>query len=213
MWVLFIAAAIAFSFRDFAGNSMGSLGSLFLQQAHGFSVRETGFALSWIFLASLVSNPLFGHLSDRGRMRWTCLVLVIAAGVVAVFPRVPAGGVAPVFMLYGFFFVASYPMVEAALMEAVPDAVRGRVFGLWITIGGLAGNISHWLVGHWVEGFGERANHPETYFPLYAALGLIILLSLAGLPWLRAIRRREHLDPAPAAALDAHPSARPPRSE
>ncbi|MFM8470362.1 MAG: MFS transporter [Limisphaerales bacterium] len=40
LWLLFFAAAVAFALRDFAGHSMGSLGSLFLQKAHGFSVKE-----------------------------------------------------------------------------------------------------------------------------------------------------------------------------
>ena len=37
-----------FSLRDFAGSSMGSLGSLFLQNAHGYSLQQTGVTLSGI---------------------------------------------------------------------------------------------------------------------------------------------------------------------
>ena len=73
--LLFIAMSFAFGLRDFTGSSMGSLGSLFLQNACAFDPKQTGMALSAIFLASVVSNPLFGHLSDRGRIRWTCAVL------------------------------------------------------------------------------------------------------------------------------------------
>src|SRR5207237_686478 len=83
---------------------------------------------------------LSGSLSDRGRKRWTTLVLALAAGLVALLPRVPARWTVPIFIVYGFFFMSSYPMTEAALMESVPDAVRGRVFGLFITVGGLLGN-------------------------------------------------------------------------
>ena len=123
--------------RDFTGWSMGSLGSLFLQKAHGFSLKHTGLALSAIFLASAISNPLFGGLSDRGRFRWTSLVLIMAAITVAILPHMPRSLLIPTFLVYGFFFMATYPMIEAALMESVPDAVRGRVFGFFITIGGL----------------------------------------------------------------------------
>jgi MFS family permease len=202
----FLAAAFAFSLRDFTGSSMGSLGSLFLQNAHGFTVRETGVALSGIFLATLVSNPLFGHLSDRGRKRWTCFVHLLAAGLVAVFPHLPGANhnvFFLAFMAYGFFFMASYPMVEGGVMQAVHDSVRGRAFGLWITVGGLIGNLSHWLVGRWVEGFGAGASQPATYFVLYAALAGSLTLSLVGLPLLEAVRRREHsnsmeaVEPAP----------------
>src|SRR5437867_376017 len=140
--VLFIAAAFAFSLRDFTGSSMASLGSLFLQNAHGFSVEQTGVALSGIFLASIISNPLFGHLSDGGRKRWACLVHAVAAALVALLPHLPGASgrwFFLAFMAYGFFFMASYPIVEAGVMQAVPASVRGRAFGLWITLGGLTG--------------------------------------------------------------------------
>jgi len=191
LWLFFIGLSLAFSLRDFAGTGMGSLGSLFLQNARGFTLKETGLALSCIFIASVVSNPLFGHLSDRGRIRWTCLVLVISAAAVFIFPHIPRNWAVPALLVYGFFFLAGYPMIEAALMESVPDAVRGRVFGFFITVGGLIGNLSHWLVGKWVKGLGANAVDPTAYFPIYALLALFIILSLAGLPCLHAIRKRE----------------------
>jgi len=150
--------------------------------------------LSGLFLASAVSNPLFGSLSDRGRKRWTALVLLVAAGLVAVFPHVPTAWTIPAYLVYGFFFMASYPMVEAALMQSVPDAVRGRVFGLFITVGGLIGNLSHWIVGNEVKRMGDAAHEPASYFTLYGALAGLLVASLLGLPCLHAIRKREHLD-------------------
>ena len=191
LWIFFVGAAVCLSLRDFAGSGMASLGSLFLQHAHHFNPRNTGLALSGIFLASAISNPLFGGLSDRGRMRWTAFVLVVAAFHIFLFPRVPRDWVAPVLAAYGFFFMASYPMVEAALMLSVHDSVRGRVFGLFITIGGLLGNLAHWFVGDWVEHLGENASHPSGYYSLYALLAGFVLLSLAGLGCLHAIRKRE----------------------
>lgn len=206
--VLFLAAAFAFSLRDFTGSSMGSFGSLFLQNAHGFSLKETGVALSGIFLASVISNPLFGHLSDRGRMRWSGFVLCVAAVLVALFPHLPRGWFFVTFMAYGFFFMASYPMVEAGVMQVVHDSMRGRAFGLWITIGGLIGSLSHWFVGGWVEALGERAHTASGYFPHYFALGGLLLLSMLGLPCLHAIRRREaHEHEPPASPALATPPA------
>ena len=196
IWGFFLLAAVVFGLRDFTGASMGSLGSLFLQKAHGYDPKLTGLALSGIFLASAISNPLFGHLSDRGRGRWTVLVLVVAAVFVAAFPHLPARATIPMYLVYGFFFMASYPMVEAALMQAVPDAVRGRVFGLFITVGGLIGNSSHWVVGAWVKQLGVKAASPEGYFAGYGLLAGFLIVSLIGLPCLRAIRHREHRDEA-----------------
>ena len=191
LWMFFLGASLAFSLRDFTGWSMGSLGSLFMQKARGLDLNFTGLALSSIFLASIVSNPLFGGLSDRGRNRWLGLVLIIAAVTVAIFPRVPKTTIIPVLALYGFFFLASYPITEAALMEAVPDSVRGRVFGAFITISGMAGNLAHWAVGAWVKRLGPEAASPSSYYLLYLFLAALVVLSLAGLPCLHAIRKRE----------------------
>lgn len=203
LWIWFLSAALAFSLRDFAGTSMGSLGSLFLQQAHDYDTRFTGMALSGIFLSGVISNPLFGALSDSGRKRWTAVLLIIAAMAVAAFPHLPRAWSIPVFVVYGFFFMASYPTVEAALMESVPDAVRGRVFGLFITVGGLIGNLSHWLVGEAVRRMGNGAHVPANYVTLYSLLAGMIFVSLLGLPCLHAIRKREHLESSAHAPLNA----------
>ena len=189
LWLLFLAAAVAFALRDFAGHSMGSLGSLFLQKAHGFSVQEAGAALSVIFLMGVISNPLFGHLSDRNRTRWTAGVMVASALVIAAFPHLPRGGLTLALAVYGFFFMGCYPMVEAALMESVPDAVRGRVFGLFITVGGILGNVAHWFAGRWVEHLGAAASEPARYHRFYLLLATLLLLSLPGLLCLRQLRR------------------------
>jgi MFS family permease len=198
LWLFFLLCALAFSLRDFAGTSMGSLGSLFLQNARGFSPRQTGIALSGLFLASAVSNPLFGRLSDRGRTRWTTFVMTVAAMLIIILPHTPTSWTLPLFTCYGFFFLSSYPMTEAALMESVPDSVRGRVFGLFITIGGLIGNLSHWAVGAAVKGLGPAAYSPRGYYGLYAAIGGFLLLALSGLPCLRVIRNREAQVAGPA---------------
>ena len=193
LWALFFAACLAFSLRDFASCSMATLGSLFLQKAHGFDLRSTGLALSGIFIASLVSNPLFGRLSDFGRKRWIAIVIGVGAVLILLFPHVPRQLLVAMLFIYGFFFMANYPIVEAALMESVPDAVRGRVFGIFITVGGLLGNLAHWIMGRWVEGLGPAANTVSTYYPMYALLAGIAVLSLLGLPCLQRIRRREGL--------------------
>ncbi|HMP82643.1 MAG TPA: MFS transporter [Verrucomicrobiota bacterium] len=208
LWLLFLSAALAFSLRDFTGASMGSLGSLFLQKARGWDAKTTGLALSLMFIASAVSNPLFGHLSDRGRIRWSATVMIVASVLVLAFPHLPAGWTIPAFAAYGFFLMASYPMVEAALMESVPDSVRGRVFGVFITVGGLLGNLSHWVVGAWVRHLGDSAYTVSGYFATYAVLAGMIIVSLIGLPCLHAIRRREHLDDVISQSIPADQAAR-----
>jgi MFS family permease len=197
---IFLAATFLLSARDFAGSGLATSASLFFQNAHGLNPGTTGLALSGIFIASAISNPLFGHFSDRGRIRWMFIVLVIAALMVALFPRVPLGWSVPVLLTYGFFFMAGYPITEAALMESVPDSVRGRVFGLFITIGGFVGNLAHYLIGHWAGTLAEKQAPPSGYLGLYGTLAGLILVSLAALPFLHALKRGEQATNPPAPA-------------
>jgi len=166
-----------------------------LQKARGYDAKATGLALSGIYLASTISNPLFGRLSDRGRKRWLTLALLIAAATMALFPWVPQSWTIPIYVVYGFFFLAGYPMTEAALMESVPDAVRGRVFGIFVMTGGVIGNLSHWMVGARVKQLGPSASSVSAYYPIYGTMALMLLLSLSGLLCLNPIRKREGLRP------------------
>jgi MFS transporter, FSR family, fosmidomycin resistance protein len=197
--LLFFAASVAFCFRDFAGAGMATLSSLFLQHARGFDVAKTGLTIGWLYLASIISNPIFGHLSDKRRTPLTALVLVCAAAAIFAFPLTPTGLIVPVLAVYGFFFMASYPMVEAALMESVHDSVRGRVFGFFITVGGLVGNLSHWLIGEAVRRLGPEAHNPASYFGIYATLGVFVLISLAGLAALHRLHHAHQQKIAPIA--------------
>jgi hypothetical protein len=72
----------------------------------------------------------------------------------------------------------------------------------------LLGNLSHWIMGHWVEHLGPAASSPRGFYAIYAVLSLLVLLSISGLLCLHALRReageRGHLarispahDPAP----------------
>jgi len=166
---------------------MVTLGSLFLQRANHFSPWQTGLTLSCIYIASMISNPLFGRLSDGGRIRWTSFLLVFAAITIFIFPHLPPQWFLPMLAAYGFFFMASYPVVEAALMESTHDSVRGRVFGCFITVGGLLGNLSHWFVGEWVKQLGPQASAPAGYFAIYNLLGIFVLGSLLALIFLHTI--------------------------
>ncbi len=191
LWAFFFGASFAFSLRDFAGSAMATSTSLFLQKAHRFDPKLAGIALAGIFLASAISNPVLGRFSDGARLRWISYVLILASFCISLFPRVSVTWMVPTLLAYGFFFMASYPMTEAAVMESVHDSVRGRSFGLFITVGGLVSNVAHWLVGKWVHNLGPKAAIPESYLQLYGIMTLMVLASLAGLPCLRAIRKRE----------------------
>lgn len=188
LW-LFLGVCMAFSLRDFAGGGMSTLSSLFLQRAWGYDPAWAGIALGSLSLMAIISNPLFGSLSDRNREGSIRTVLFIAASLAALMPWLPRQFLLPALLAYGFFFMASFPMVEAALMSAVPDPVRGRVMGFLVMFCGGASSISHWIMGESVKGLGLRAATPRAFAPLYATLGFMIIGALLGLRGLRALRR------------------------
>ena len=203
MWVVFLIATLSFGLRDFGGNGVSTLGSLFLQKAHGWNLARTGFALSLIFLAAIISNPLLGHLSDRGgsRPRWIALTLTIGAVTAVFIPRVTIGWTIPVFIMHGFFFMACYPMIEALMMESVPATVRGRVVGVYLAISGGAGTIAHWMCGYWVDNMGDHSSQATAYQGYYVALGGLMLLTLVGvgcLEWMRRTHMAKQTDTLPA---------------
>lgn len=201
LWIFFIATACFFGLRDFTGFGMGTLSSLFLQKAHHFDTKLTGATLSIIFLAATMSNLVFGRVKKR--MRWTAIVLSLSGLLVIITPMFPVEWIFVPLFTYGFFFMGSYPMIEAALMDAVPDSVRGRVFGFFITIGGCTGSIAPWATGYLVKKLDNPAlDNPHSFIPIFGVLTATVLISLIGLPCLHAIRKREH-------ELEKHPEPSP----
>ena len=190
----FFIACLFFSLRDFAGNAMASLSSLFLQNARGFDTRHAGIAVSVLSVGGILGNPLLSSLSDGRRKRWITVVLAAGSSIIILFPRVPSNWTLPCLLAFGFFFLASFPTIEAALMQSVPDAVRGRVFGFYVMITGFVGALAPWVMGLRVKQMAGAARDGHNYFWLYAVVGAVGLLALAGLPCLHAIRKREHIE-------------------
>jgi len=181
---------LVFSLRDLGALGVHSLTSLFLQRAHGYREAVVGLYLGLTSLTGVVANPMFGVLSDNPyRLRWAAGLLGTAGFAAAAIPWMPARGVLPALMTYGFCLFATYPVLEAALAESVPDELRGRLFGLFIAVGGIIGNLSPWLAGLITDFLGPRAITPLAYVPSFALLGATIATASSGLFLLRWARR------------------------
>jgi len=107
-----------------------------------------------------------------------------------IFPFVPAAGAAPALAVYGFFLLASFPITESALVVCVPDELRGRIFGLFLSIAGLIGNLGHWQAGVWVNHLGPDAHTASAYRPLFAGLALLVALAPLAMPALRRLQQQ-----------------------
>jgi len=187
----FVLLSLGFGLRDFAGMGFTSFTALFLPQAHGFDTRTTGLYLGLMSLAAIAANPIFGSASDgRHRLRWAAGILAAAAVGAAAFPWLPKPLVLLGLLWFGFFLLASYPVTEAAISEVVPDRLRGRAFGVFLTSGGLLSSSAPWVMGMVKDHAIGTTTGAAAFRPAYAGLGVMMFLAIVvALPLLRWVRR------------------------
>ncbi|MFA6564845.1 MAG: MFS transporter [Verrucomicrobiia bacterium] len=187
--------ALAFSLRDFGTSGITTFNSLFLQRGLGFDAKATGAMLGLMFLTGMLSNPLLGALSDKRRFLACTVTILCTAALAVLIPWASRGWIWLALCLYGFFTLANYPMTEAALMESVPDVLRGRTFGVFITVGGTIASFAHWAMGKVADSLQHRAAETNTalaagdFAPWYALLAALIAVSVIGIHGIRWLRK------------------------
>jgi FSR family fosmidomycin resistance protein-like MFS transporter len=184
-----IGIALTLGFRDFAGVAGLSLASVFLQKAYGFGARQAGTVVGSMMLLSVLVNPLAVYLSP-GRRRLPALVahLVCAAALVPFAAHVPGvTWVVVVLCLFQTCQLGSYAISDAATLERVAPAVRGRVVGLFLTIAGTIGAFGPWVMGSWVDALGSRAADPAAYAWPFAFLSGCLVWAVLSVPIIRRL--------------------------
>jgi MFS family permease len=167
--------------RDFAGVGTITLSSIYLQKAFAYSPKHAGLAVGLMMLLSVLVNPASVYLSS-GKRRLPLLATALMAGGVAItlVPCFGAIGAVITFCVFQTFQLGSYAMSDAAILERVPPAVRGRVVGVFLTIAGTFGACAPFVMGWWTDLLGNRAAQPHAYVPIFLALGsMMALASLA----------------------------------
>jgi MFS family permease len=179
--VSFVAAVIGL--RDFVGVALLSLGSIYLQKALAKTPAQTGLILGLMTALSIFINPLLVLFSPRGRrLPALAAVLILLAFVT---PLVPLGAHRwSVFTICAAqtLQMGSYAISDAAILERVPNPLRGRVYGLFLTIAGTMSNTSPWIMGAWTDHFGPAASRQISYLPIFATLGLLAAISSLSVP-------------------------------
>ena len=164
--------------RDFSGIATMSLVSIYLQKAHGYDTRQTGWIVGAMMLISMVANPVAVAVSN-GKRRLPLLAAVLAVGgvmLVAV-PHLPVPWLLPYLAVYQVFHLGSYALSETSMLERVDPAVRGRVIGLFIAVAGTFASTSPWVMGLWTDLLGDRAARPEGYALPFFVLGAMMVFS------------------------------------
>jgi len=157
----------------------------FVLIAKGASVTQVGFALSLTFAGGAAGKFFCGLIAVRaGVLRTTILTeLATAAGIVALLPLsleasmllLPAIGIA----LNG-----TSSVLYGTVAELVPGARQARAFGIFYTLTIGAGAVSPMLYGL----LGDAIGVPRTFAVIAAVVLLVLPLTLALRPALRALR-------------------------
>jgi MFS family permease len=173
-----VGVALTLACRDFCGVASFTLTSIYLQKAHGLDAKHAGFILGAMMLVTIVVNPLSVWFSP-GRRRLPALAAVLVAGgaIIATTPYWPVALALPVLCAFQACHLGSYAISDAAIMERVDPAVRGRVVGLFLTIAGTIASTSPWVMGAWTDALGARAATPRAYAGPFGLLGLLIALA------------------------------------
>src|SRR5205823_1259531 len=88
----------------------------------------------------------------------------------------------PVMMSFQALQLGSYAVSDAAMLERVDAALRGRVVGLFLTLAGTFASLSPFVMGWWTDRLGERASQPRAYLPIFGTLGVMMAIAAFSTP-------------------------------
>jgi MFS family permease len=197
-----IAIAAVLGCRDFAGVASLTAVSLYLQKAHSYDARHAGFIVGTMMLFSILINPLAVYISPGSRRLPALAMCLVAGGIVfALTPAVPVRWAIVVLSLFQMCQLGSYAISDAAMLERVDPAVRGRVVGLFLTLAGTFAALSPWVIGSWVDLLGERSHHAGGFVAVFATLGAMMIIAAFSTPIIarlgEPIRAAQPLAPPP----------------
>ncbi|MCR8634139.1 MFS transporter [Paenibacillus radicis (ex Xue et al. 2023)] len=148
----------------------------------GGSVKDAsllaGIVFSVVGVASLIFAPRWGRLGDKIGFRKILLVGLLVGGLgnLAQIPFHDIWGFSIVRFIYGAFFCAVFPALNALIVRTTPSDFRGQAFGLNQTANQLGGMLGP-LVGGVISGvFSIHSVFWVTGLLLISTMGLAYLL-------------------------------------
>jgi MFS family permease len=186
-----IAIAAVLGFRDFAGVASLTIVSLYLQKAHGYDAHRAGFTVGAMMLLSVLINPLSTAISPGKRRLPALAICLIAGGIMfALTPIIPVRSVLLLLAIFQVCQLGSYAISDAAMLERVDSAVRGRVVGLFLTLAGTFASLSPFAMGLWVDLLGERAKTASGFIWPFATLGAMMIIASAATPLIAGLGKK-----------------------
>jgi MFS family permease len=170
-----LALSAVLGWRDFAATASITLASIYLQRACGKTVGQAGFIIGAMMLLGMIANPVGVYFSaGRRRLPGLTAVLMTGGAILATVPFWPVWAVLIPLCAFQTLQLGSYAMSDAATLERVSPAVRGRVVGVFLTCAGTWAAASPWCMGWWTDRMGAAAAQPAAYVAPFATLGSLM---------------------------------------
>jgi MFS family permease len=149
----------------------------------GTSILLTSFLLSGTVLVLALTQPFFGHLSDRyGRDRLMMLGMLSLVGLLATIITMLRGQlrlvlVAPFLVVFGLGSFAFAPAALASLGDLAPERGRGTTMGVYSVVISLGTIIGPLLGGYLLDRYGMISLFYAGIVILIAALALATMIA------------------------------------
>ena len=136
-----------------------------------------------MMLGSMVVNPLLVYFSPRRRRLPLLIALLIGSGVsLMAIPYVPLAATLAALAIFEALHLGCYAVGDAAMLERVPDQLRGRLTGMFLALAGTVASLGPWVMGFFADRLGVHGAEPGAYVPLFVANGLLLLIAITAVP-------------------------------
>ncbi len=198
-----VAIGFVLGCRDFAAVAGFSLAGIYLLRARHMNAQQAGGVLGATMLLSVIGNPMAVWVTPQNRrLRALRDALVFSGVVAAALPWFSAAWAIPILLAFQTCQLMTFALSDAALLERFHPAVRGRAYGLYLSIAGSMSAAGPWAMGAWTDALGDRADFRSGYILPFAALGAALLLATFAIPMIRKLDNTTVANPItePAAA-------------
>jgi MFS family permease len=75
-----------------------------------------------------------------------------------------------------------YAVGDAAMLERVPDQLRGRLTGMFLALAGTVASLGPWVVGFFTDRLVAHGTELHAYVPLFVCNGALLLVAITAIP-------------------------------
>jgi MFS family permease len=173
---------LAFAVFGFAFQGTINFLPTFMQVMRGFSPTLANVVFAAVFLLSMVTNPFVGSIGDRFGYPLVAAggVLVALGGLAGLTSLESTAATAVSVLVLGVGLSSFWPVMDAFIMDQLPDGSMGGDFGALNTFNLAGGSLGPIYVGFVAERTGYRDAYLGLAVPIVAVAALLLVMWYAG---------------------------------